>query len=157
MRSSAPRLLLEKDGASAISMRAIARQVGVTGPAIYRYYPSLDALMSALSESVINELCAAVESARDQPGGMTREFRGWALDHPSGFRLALGLNGHRTEGQTLTGRLPRLSVPPASMLGWATLCGLVPLELGGDREDLREDIGRLYAAAGLHDLTGPRQ
>jgi AcrR family transcriptional regulator len=42
------RVLLEKDGPSAVSLRAIARQVGVTAPAIYRYYPSLDALMSAL-------------------------------------------------------------------------------------------------------------
>src|SRR6266568_8541919 len=79
----AARLLLEKGGASAISVRAIARQVGVTAPAIYRYYPSLDALMSALRESVISELCASVESARDQPGGMAGEFRGWALDHPA--------------------------------------------------------------------------
>jgi len=38
--------------------------MGVTTPAIYRYYPSLDALLSALSESVISELCAVVESAR---------------------------------------------------------------------------------------------
>lgn len=149
------RLLLEKDGPNAISVRAIARQLGVTGPAIYRYYPSLDALMSALSESVISELCTAVESAGDQSGGMAREFRGWALDHPASFRFALGLNGHRTGGQTLMGRLRRLSVPPASMLGWATLCGLVLLELGGDRESLPEDIARLYAAAGLHGLTGP--
>lgn len=95
------RLLLEKDGPSAISVRAIARQVGVTAPAIYRYYPSLDALMNALSESVINELCAAVESARDRSGGMALQFRGWALDHPAGFRFALGLGGHRTGGQTL--------------------------------------------------------
>jgi AcrR family transcriptional regulator len=151
------RLLLEKDGPSAISVRAIARQVGVTAPAIYRYYPSLDALMSALGESVISELCAAVESARDQPGGMAREFRGWALDHPASFRFALGLNGHRAGGQTLMGRLPRLSVPPASMLAWATLCGLVLLELGCDRENLPDDIGRLYAAAGLHGSTGPRE
>lgn len=151
------RLLLEKDGASTISVRAIARQVGVTGPAIYRYFPSLDALMSALRESVISELCAAVESARDQSGGMAGEFRGWALDHPASFRFALGLNGHRTGGQTLMGRLPRLPVPPASMLSWATLCGLVLLELDCDPEDLPEDIGKLYAAAGLHGLTGPRE
>jgi AcrR family transcriptional regulator len=150
------RALLEKDGPSAISVRAIARQVGVTGPAIYRYYPSLDALMSALSESVINELCAAVESARDQCGGAL-QFRGWALDHPASFRFALGLDGHRAGGQTLMSRLPHLSVSPASMLGWATLCGLVLLELGCEREDLPEDIGELYAAAGLHGLTGPRE
>jgi AcrR family transcriptional regulator len=142
------RVLLEKDGPSAISMRAIARQVGVTAPALYRYYPSLDALTSALSESVINELCAAVESARDQTGGMALQFRGWALDHPASFRFALGLGGHRG-GRTLMSRLPGLSVPPASMLGWATICGLVLLELGCDREDLPEDIGKLYAAAGL--------
>jgi AcrR family transcriptional regulator len=150
------RLLLEKDGPSAISVRAIARQVGVTAPAIYRYYPSLDALMSALGESVISELCATVESARDQSGGAL-QFRGWALDHPASFRFALGLDGHRAGGQTLMSRLPRLSVPPASMLGWATLCGLVLLELGCERQDLPEDIGKLYAAAGLHGLTGPRE
>lgn len=143
------RLLLEKDGPSAVSVRAIARQLGVTGPAIYRYYPSLDALMSALSESVISELCAAVESARDQSGGMVREFRGWALDHPASFRFALGLNDHRGDGQGLMQRLPRLSAPGASVLCWATLCGLVLLELACDREDLPEDIGKLYAAAGL--------
>ena len=149
------RLLLEKDGPSAISLRAIARQVGVTAPAIYRYYPSLDALMSALSESVISELCAAVESARDQ-SGMAREFRGWALDHPASFRFALGLGSYRTGGQTLMRRLPRLSVPPASILGWATLCGLVLLELGCDQEDLPEDIGWLYetAAASFGELPG---
>ncbi len=89
------------------------------------------------------------------PAAWPGQFRGWALDHPASFRFALGLNGHRTGGQTLMGRLRRLSVPPASMLGWATLCGLVLLELGGDRENLPEDIGRLYAAAGLHGLTGP--
>jgi hypothetical protein len=54
------------------------------------------------------------------------------------------------------GRLPRLSVPPASVLSWATLCGLVLLELGCDQEDLPEDIGKLYATAELHGLTGPR-
>jgi AcrR family transcriptional regulator len=151
------RLLLEKGGPSAISVRAIARHVGVTTPAIYRYYPSLDALMSALSESVISELCAAVESARDHSGGMALQFRGWALAHPASFRFALGLGGHRAGGQTLMRRLPRLCVPPASVLGWATLCGLVLLELGCDPEDLPADIGKLYAAADLHGLTGPRE
>jgi hypothetical protein len=43
------------------------------------------------------------------------------------------------------------------MLGWATLCGLVLLELSCDREDQPEDIGKLYAAAGLDGLTGPRE
>ncbi len=37
---------------------------------------------------------------KDGPGGMAREFRGWALDHPASFRFALGLGGHPARGQT---------------------------------------------------------
>jgi AcrR family transcriptional regulator len=163
----AARLLLEKGGAGAISVRAIARQVGITAPGIYRYFPSLDALMSALRESVISELCAAVESARGQSGGMAGAFRGWALDHPASFTFTLGLAGHgvggqRPDGQQLLQRLPSLPAPGSSMLCWATLCGLVLLELACDQEDLPEDIGWLYETAaarfgGLPSrLTGPR-
>lgn len=179
---AAGRLLLEKDGPGAISVRAIARQVGVSAPAIYRYFPSLDALVSALEESVISELCAAVESARDRPGDMALAFRGWALDHPASFRFILGLNGDG-DGRKLTSRLARPSAAPsaagsgarssacsassraapsasssaapsaapsatsASMLGWATLCGLALLELACDPADLPEDIGWLYQTA----------
>ena len=110
---AAGRLLLEKDGPGAISVRAIARQVGVSAPAIYRYFPSLDALSSALEESVIGELCAAVDSARDRPGDMALAFRGWALDHPASFRFILGLNGG-ADGRKLTGRLARTSSAPAA-------------------------------------------
>jgi AcrR family transcriptional regulator len=159
---AAARLLLEKDGPSAISVRAIARQVGVTTPAIYRYFPSRDALLSALNESVVSELRAAVESARDQSGGMARAFRGWVLDHPAGFRFTLGLDGHRADGQRLMQRLPGPSAPGASMLCWATLIGLALLELACDQEDLPEDIGWLYETAVARfgelpsRLTGPR-
>jgi AcrR family transcriptional regulator len=148
---AAARLLLEKGGLSAISGRAIARQLGVTAPAIYRYFPNLDALMHALNESVVSELCAALDTARDRPGGMAGAFRGWALDHPASFRLILGLNGHHTGrhigGQGLMGRLPRLSGSDASTLRWAALCGLVLLELGAEQEGGPEDFGQLYAAA----------
>jgi hypothetical protein len=88
---------------------------------------------------------------------MALQFSGWALAHPASFRFVLGLDGRRAGGQTLLRRLPRLCVPPASVLGWATLCGLVLLELGCDPEDLPADIGKLYAAAGLPGLTGPRE
>jgi AcrR family transcriptional regulator len=149
---AAARSLLEKDGPGAISVRVIGRQVGVSAPTVYRYFPTLDALMSALDESVTSELCAAVESARDQSGGMAMAFRGWALDHPASFRFVLGLtgrrtNGQRTDGQRLMGRLVRLSASPAAMLCWATLCGLALLELACDQADLPEDIGWLYQTA----------
>jgi AcrR family transcriptional regulator len=164
---AAARLLLEKDGPSAISMRVVAHQLGVSATALYRYFPSRDALMSAVNQSVISELSAAVESARDKsardgsaPDGSARDpsgetalaFRAWALEHPASFRFTLGLDGH----PGLIGHLlrppappspPRPPRPPAAMLGWATLCGLVLLELSCDPEDRPEDIRHLYQAA----------
>ena len=139
------RTLLEKDGPGAISIRAIARQVGVSAPAIYRYFPSLDALMRALNDSVISELCAAVEPCADSSGA-SFAFRAWALDHPASFRFALGLSGHPADGQTLMSRLPRLPGPAPALLPWATLCGLVLLELAADPADLPE-MHHLYEAA----------
>jgi AcrR family transcriptional regulator len=143
---SAARLLAEKGGPGAISGRAIARQLGVTAPAIYRYFPNLDALMHALNESVISELCATLDAAGDQPGEMTGAFRGWVLDHPASFRLILGLDGH-TGVRGLARRLHRLSGPEESTLRWAALCGLALMELGREQADPPEDFGRLYTAA----------
>jgi AcrR family transcriptional regulator len=164
---AAARALLEKDGPGAISIRAIARQVGVSAPAIYRYFPSLDALIHALNDSVINELCAAVEppagpsaaaapSAVADSSGAALAFRAWALDHPASLMFTLGLTGHLANGQTLMGRLSRLPGPASSPLPWATLCGLVLLELAADPADLPE-IRRLYETvfhSPVHDF-GP--
>ncbi|SRR6266571_1321681 len=165
---AAARLLLEKNGPQAISVRAIARQVGVTPAALYRYFPGLDALIGALSDSVLSELCEAVESARDQSAdrgpadriaGMARAFRGWALDHPADFGFVLGPGAFRAARWQPTARLlglflPELAGSPGDGLApgvflplWATLYGLVVLEVSGDPEDLPADIGQLYAAA----------
>lgn len=135
------RVLLENEGSAAISVRGIARQIGVSPPAIYRYFPSLDALIGAVRESVTGELCAAIEPARDQPEHMARAFRGWALDNPASFRFMLGLDGHGT----LAAPLP--APPPAALLPWAALCGLALLELACDREDLPDNLDRLYETA----------
>jgi AcrR family transcriptional regulator len=165
----AARLLLERDGPAAVSVRGIARHIGLSAPAIYRYFPSHDSLMDALNESVTNEMCATVESAGDQPGDVARAFRGWTLAHPASFRFALGLNGQRS----LIARLLRQSPPPTSppptstpvsaplsapvsapvsALSLAALCGLALLELSCDPDDLPPDIAHLYeAAAGLAD------
>jgi AcrR family transcriptional regulator len=159
----AARMLLERNGPGAVSVRGIARQIGLSAPAIYRYFPSHDSLMDALNESVTTEMCATVESAGHQPSDVARAFRGWTLAHPASFRFALGLNGQRS----LIARLLRHSTPPKSTpptsapvsappsapmsaLSLAALCGLALLELSCDPEDLPPDIAHLYeAAAGL--------
>ena len=62
------RRLLVAGGPQAISLRAIARDMGMTAPAIYRYFPSLDALVKELAEDLYDELREAVEAARGAGG-----------------------------------------------------------------------------------------
>ena len=59
------RRLLVTGGPTAISLRAIAREMGMTAPAIYRYFPSLDALVVELTEDLYDELRESIEAARD--------------------------------------------------------------------------------------------
>src|SRR5258705_7881123 len=59
------RRLLTNGGPTAISLRAIARDMGMTAPAIYRYFPSLEALVHELTEDLYDELRENIEAARD--------------------------------------------------------------------------------------------
>lgn len=86
-------------GAAAISMRAIAREMGMTAPALYRYFDSLDALVEALVASLYDDLTAALEEARDELAGQEVAmrllatcwaFRRWAVQHPAEFGLIFG-------------------------------------------------------------------
>lgn len=92
------RQLLRTGGPQAISLRGIARDMGMTAPAIYRYFPGLDALVGALAGDLFDEIRADVERARDGAGGdpipqlvaMARALRRWAVTHPNEFALILG-------------------------------------------------------------------
>lgn len=91
------RQLLVAGGPPAISLRAIARAMGMTAPAIYRYFPSLDALVADLTGDVYAELTAEIEAVRtprlttlDQLVEMARAFRRWSLAHPAEFGLLFG-------------------------------------------------------------------
>lgn len=92
------RRLLVEGGPRAISLRAIARDMGMTAPAIYRYFPSLEALVTALAEDLMDELTAEVAAAAaavgDDPGqelaAMAHAFRRWSIGHPVEFALIFG-------------------------------------------------------------------
>ena len=71
----------------------------MTAPAIYRYFPSLDALVHELTEDLYDELREAIETARDtaaaddptaQLTAMARAFRRWSMAHPTEFELMFG-------------------------------------------------------------------
>ncbi|GAB3160621.1 TetR/AcrR family transcriptional regulator [Micromonospora sonneratiae] len=93
------RRLLTTGGPQAISLRAIARDMGMTAPAIYRYFPSLDALVAAVVGDLFEEMRNTVEAARRSAGdddpvrqlvAMARAFRHWAIGHPVEFGLIFG-------------------------------------------------------------------
>ncbi|HCT79719.1 MAG TPA: TetR family transcriptional regulator [Micromonosporaceae bacterium] len=95
----AARAQLVKAGPSAISLRAIARDMGITAPALYRYYPALDSLILELCTDLYVELRLACEGARDlvpaedhvkRLQDMAREFRRWVLAHPAETALIFG-------------------------------------------------------------------
>lgn len=92
------RRLLVTGGVDAVSLRAIARDMGMTAPAIYRYFPSLEALVAALAGDLYDELRLLLEAARDDAGdepvdqllAMSRTFRTWSVAHPAEFGLIFG-------------------------------------------------------------------
>jgi AcrR family transcriptional regulator len=86
-------------GPAAISLRAIAREVGLDPSGLYRYYPSLDALVGDLINDLYGELFEALEQARDaipaddpvaRLGAMTRAMRRWSIGNPREFQLVFG-------------------------------------------------------------------
>ncbi|CAO5156105.1 AcrR family transcriptional regulator [Frankia sp. AiPs1] len=92
--------LMAAGGPDAITLRAIAREMGMTANAIYGYFATRDDLVSTLIHDVNTELADTIETAMrgaangDDPGGPVRAwagaFRGWALANPQGFRLVYG-------------------------------------------------------------------
>lgn len=89
---------LVAQGPSGIQLRAIARDVGLTAPALYRYFPSLEDLVEAVTVDLFGELCDAMETdAREVVDpfarmlALSRAFRRWAIGHPHEFGLLFGI------------------------------------------------------------------
>lgn len=95
--------LLVRNGEDALTLRAIAREMGMTAPALYRYFASHEHLLTAVVADLLDELVAEVAAARDAApadpmrrlGDACRAFRRWALAHPREFRLTFASpHGH---------------------------------------------------------------
>lgn len=95
---AAARTRLTDEGPSALSLRAVARDVGMVSSAVYRYFPSRDDLLTALLITDYDELGAAVEAAGAASGpapgarwvAMCRAIRDWSIAHPGDFALLFG-------------------------------------------------------------------
>jgi AcrR family transcriptional regulator len=107
--TQAARQLLVNDGPEAVSLRAIAREIGMTAPGLYRYFGSHEELIRYVCANIFTELGEDIHQAiqaasppGDQPYeprvkltvkmvAACREFRRWALNHRAEFALVFGI------------------------------------------------------------------
>ncbi len=90
---------LAEQGPGALSLRAIAREMGTASSALYRYFPSQGDLVTALCVEAYDSLAGALTAARDaRPPGdhagrwaaVCRAYRRWSLENHSDFALIFG-------------------------------------------------------------------
>lgn len=96
----AARARLTTAGPGELSLRAVARDVGMVSSAVYRYFPSRDDLLTALLVEAYDELGQAAEDADDavvdrgDAGARwmatCRATRSWAVAHPHDYALLYG-------------------------------------------------------------------
>ena len=98
IKQTARRVLVQQ-GADGLALRAVAREMGMTAPALYRYFASREDLIEHVVADLYGELCEELEAARDAaepatPGVQlmecSRAFRRWATTHRLEFGLLFG-------------------------------------------------------------------
>jgi AcrR family transcriptional regulator len=96
---AAARQQMAQQGTAGIALRGIARELGITAPAIYNYFPRLDDLITALIVDAFTALAEAIEAAEAGTPGetcgpkiltMCLAYRQWAVEHPVDFQLIYG-------------------------------------------------------------------
>ena len=107
---------LAEHGAAALSLRAVARELGMVSSALYRYFPSRDDLLTALITDAYDAVGRAAEeadAARDRADvtgrwrAVSTAIRRWAIENPHEYALVYGspVPGYRA---------PEATVGPAS-------------------------------------------
>ena len=90
---------LAEAGPGGLSISAIGKQLGVSGPALYRYFASRDDLLTELLIDAYHDLANALAAAAshvpdDDPRGrfdaLARAYRSWAVAEPHRYRLLYG-------------------------------------------------------------------
>jgi AcrR family transcriptional regulator len=150
-------------GAAALSLRAIARDLGMVSSAVYRYVPSRDDLLTMLIIESYEALGTAAETAdasvtrRDDLFGrftaIARGTRAWAMAHPADFGLIYGtpVPGYAAPPDTVPAAL-RFTAVLTQLLGDAESLGVRPIETDPPvpmPRSVRADLAGLAERAGM--------
>lgn len=138
--AEAARRQLATEGAAGLSLRAVARELGMVSSAVYRYFPSRDDLLTALIIDGYNAIGEAVEKAeaacppadyRARWLACCRAVRDWALAHPHEYALVYGspVPGYRAPEQTI-GPASRVAAVLGKIISEAHAAGALEMPAG---------------------------
>jgi AcrR family transcriptional regulator len=164
--------LLEEDGASALSLRAVARRAGVAHSAPYRHYADRDALISAVAAVGYRELAEYLAAAHPSPStpddlaAVAVAYVQFALQRPALFRVMFGepCDADSTERVAATATISdyvraivQRNFPgsnPEAMLTavWALVHGLAFLHLDGKLDTSTPAVVSDGVRAAVHAL-----
>ncbi|MFI1483106.1 TetR/AcrR family transcriptional regulator [Streptomyces sp. NPDC020747] len=102
--------IIDADGVQALSIAALARSMAMSAPALYRYFPSRDALVAHLETASYQQLAAAmsqaVEGSRKAPRTQLRQvvtaYRDWALRYRRRYGMLFGERAGALPGKATT-------------------------------------------------------
>ncbi|MFD9866175.1 TetR/AcrR family transcriptional regulator [Streptomyces niveus] len=164
---------LAEDGPAALSLRGVARSLGMTVQALYHYFPSRDSLVTSLVAKAYDDLADAVQAAVDTAGGgtpadeadlprlvvATEGYRRWAIAHPEHFQLLYGtpLRYYTApvDGPTTRAVRRMAAVFEREMFGGYTTQQLAAAEMPALSTELRTYLGSLPPGGGPDGLPAP--
>jgi AcrR family transcriptional regulator len=147
---AAARRLIEQGGAAALSMQAVAQQVGVRAPSLYKRFRDRADLLAAVEREVLEELGRTLQTAaararkKEELAAMARAYRRFAHAHPRLYGLIYAPEAPASEAATdlrrqaarpltehLAARLGPARALPAARVLTAFVHGFVTMELQG--------------------------
>ncbi|MFJ6214664.1 TetR/AcrR family transcriptional regulator [Streptomyces sp. NPDC092296] len=161
---------LAAEGAQRLSLRAVARELGMVSSALYRYFPSRDDLLTALIIDAYNALgeraeqaAASVADPRGQWLALCHAVRDWAREHPHEYALVYGtpVPGYQAPESTIA-PAARVAVVLVGLLRAAPLTPrpaprplppVLAAQLGGLAELLAPGLDPALLARGLTAWT----
>jgi AcrR family transcriptional regulator len=156
--------LAGQHGLSKLTMAAVAKEVGVTPPALYRHFENRQDVIAQLCVLIVEEVLEllATAVARQEPGDIaaalvasTRTSLDWAVRNPAEFDLVIGsgIRAELTDSHALQRRMAEMVgghyVPLFRELAAAGIPRPAHDELG---PELAEQVRRYSDAVGGHDL-----
>ena len=147
------------DGAAGLSLRAIARDIGLVSSAVYRYVASRDDLLTLLLVDAYTELADSVDAAAEMVSddwsarlvAMAHAARRWAVGQPARWALLYGspVPGYRAPAELTVGPGTRVVGALFAVIADGIRAGAVPDPKGDAPQPLSEDLDRVREEFGF--------